>query len=51
MPQQTYGTYQYLLSVGAIVGAFTLTGMNSAVVRSVEAVNAAYAAARGEQAA
>ncbi len=35
LPPQTYGTYQYLLSVGALLGAFTLTGMNSAVVRAV----------------
>lgn len=35
LPKEVYGTYQYLLSVGVIVGAFTLTGMNSAVVRAV----------------
>jgi O-antigen/teichoic acid export membrane protein len=35
VPKEVYGTYQYLLSVGAIVGAFTLTGMNSAVTRAV----------------
>jgi O-antigen/teichoic acid export membrane protein len=33
--KDVYGTYQYLLSIGAIVGAFTLTGMNSAVTRAV----------------
>lgn len=33
--KDVYGTYQYLLSIGALVGAFTLTGMNSAVTRSV----------------
>lgn len=33
--KEAYGTYQYLLSIGAIVGAFTLTGMNSAVTRAV----------------
>lgn len=33
-PEQ-YGTYQYLLSAGAIIGAFTLTGMNTAVARAV----------------
>ncbi len=33
--KEDYGTYQYLLSVGAIIGAFTLTGMNSAVTRAV----------------
>jgi O-antigen/teichoic acid export membrane protein len=35
LPQNVYGTYQYLLSVGAIIGAFTLTGMNAAVTRAV----------------
>jgi len=35
VPKEAYGTYQYLLSIGAIVGAFTLTGMNSAVTRAV----------------
>lgn len=35
LPKEVYGNYQYLLSVGAIVGAFTLTGMNSAVTRAV----------------
>lgn len=35
LPKDVYGTYQYLLSIGAIVGAFTLTGMNSALTRAV----------------
>jgi O-antigen/teichoic acid export membrane protein len=35
LSKEVYGTYQYLLSIGAIVGAFTLTGMNSAVTRAV----------------
>lgn len=35
LPKEVYGTYQYLLSLGAIVGAFTLTGMNSALSRSI----------------
>lgn len=35
IPKDIYGTYQYLLSLGAIIGAFTLTGMNSAVTRAV----------------
>jgi O-antigen/teichoic acid export membrane protein len=35
LPQDIYGTYQYLLSLGTIVGAFTLTGMNSAITRAV----------------
>jgi len=33
--KEVYGTYQYLLSLGAIIGAFTLTGMNTAVTRAV----------------
>lgn len=32
---ETYGTYQYFLSFAAIAGAFTLTGMNTAVARAV----------------
>lgn len=32
---ETYGIYQYLLSAGAVIGAVTLTGMNSAVTRAV----------------
>ena len=35
LPKEIYGTYQYLISIGAIVGAFTLTGMNSAISRSI----------------
>lgn len=35
LSKEVYGTYQYLLSLGALVGAFTLTGMNGAVVRAV----------------
>lgn len=35
LPKDVYGTYQYLLSIGAIVGAFTLTGMNTSLVRAV----------------
>jgi O-antigen/teichoic acid export membrane protein len=33
--KEAYGTYQYLLSFGAIVSSFTLTGMNTAVTRAV----------------
>ncbi len=32
---QVYGTYQYLLSGAALIGALTLTGMNYAVTRAV----------------
>ncbi|MDB5266118.1 MAG: polysaccharide biosynthesis protein [Parcubacteria group bacterium] len=35
LTKETYGNYQYLLSVAAIVGAFTLTGMNTAITRAV----------------
>lgn len=35
LPKDVYGTYQYLLSIGAIVSAFTLTGMSTAVARAV----------------
>lgn len=35
LPKEVYGTYQYLLSVGAIIGSFTLTGMNNALTRAV----------------
>jgi len=35
LPKATFGTYQYLLSLGALIGALTLTGMNAAVSRSV----------------
>ncbi len=32
---EVYGTYKYILSIAGILGAFTLTGMGTAVVRSV----------------
>ncbi len=35
LPKETFGTYQYLLSVFSILTAFTLTGMNSAITRAV----------------
>ncbi len=35
VPKEIYGTYQYILSVFAILGVFSLTGMNSAVIRAV----------------
>jgi len=35
LPPEVYGTYQYLLSGAAIVGALTLTGLNGAVARAV----------------
>ncbi|MBP6868941.1 MAG: oligosaccharide flippase family protein [Candidatus Pacebacteria bacterium] len=35
LPKETYGLYQYLLSLFAIVTTVTLTGMNTAVTRAV----------------
>ncbi len=35
LPKDVYGTYQYLLSISAIIGTFTLSGMNTAVARAV----------------
>jgi len=34
-PQETYGTYKYLLSLAAIFSIFTLPGMNSAIAQAV----------------
>jgi O-antigen/teichoic acid export membrane protein len=35
LPSDVYGTYQYLISLSAIIAALTLGGMNSAVAQSV----------------
>lgn len=35
IPKETYGAYRYLLSIVGILTLFSLTGMNSAVTRSV----------------
>lgn len=35
LSKETYGVYQYLLSASVIIGAFTLTGMNTSVARSI----------------
>jgi O-antigen/teichoic acid export membrane protein len=35
LPKETYGLYKYILSILGILNIFTLTGMNSAVSRSV----------------
>lgn len=35
LPKEAYGTYQFIISLAAIVGTFTLTGMGLAVTRAV----------------
>src|SRR5579872_3261570 len=35
LPKDVYGNYQYLLSLASIASAFTMTGMNTAVMRAV----------------
>lgn len=35
IPKETYGEYKYILSIASILGLFTLTGLNTAVVKSV----------------
>lgn len=35
LSKEIYGTYQYLLSLGAMVAAFTMTGMSTAVTQAV----------------
>jgi len=35
LPKEVYGNYRYLLSIVGIVTAFTLTGMNTSVMRSI----------------
>lgn len=35
LPKETYGLYRYILSLVGVLGVFSLTGMNSAVARSV----------------
>ncbi|MHB9019321.1 MAG: oligosaccharide flippase family protein [Minisyncoccota bacterium] len=35
LPKENYGTYQFILSIGSIIGAFTLTGMNTAITQAV----------------
>lgn len=34
LPKEIYGNYKYILSIGGIIGALSLTGMNTAVVRA-----------------
>lgn len=35
LPREAFGTYQYLLSISAVLGALTLTGINTAVTNAV----------------
>lgn len=35
LPKETFGIYQYILSIAGILNIFTLSGMNNAVARSV----------------
>lgn len=35
LPKETYGLYKYVLSIAGILNVFTLTGMNSAISRTV----------------
>ena len=35
LPKDIYGTYQFVISISAIIGSFTLTGMNTAVTQAV----------------
>jgi O-antigen/teichoic acid export membrane protein len=35
VPKEAYGDYKYLLSIASLLGGFTLTGLGTAVIRSV----------------
>ncbi|OGY94852.1 MAG: hypothetical protein A2406_04585 [Candidatus Komeilibacteria bacterium RIFOXYC1_FULL_37_11] len=35
LPKETYGDYKYILSVAALIGIFTLPGINTAVTQSI----------------
>ncbi len=39
LSQEEYGTYKYIVSLSGILGAFTLTGMNTAITRAVASGN------------
>jgi O-antigen/teichoic acid export membrane protein len=39
LSKDSYGTYQFIISAGAIVGAFTLTGMGGALIPAVSRGN------------
>lgn len=35
LPKESYGSYRYILSLASILGSFTLTGLNTAIIQSV----------------
>ena len=35
LPKETFGTYQFIMSMAVIISAFTLTGMGTAITRAV----------------
>jgi O-antigen/teichoic acid export membrane protein len=35
IPQETYGTYKYIISLGGIIAIFTLSGLRTAVTQAV----------------
>ncbi|HEX8994090.1 MAG TPA: oligosaccharide flippase family protein [Candidatus Paceibacterota bacterium] len=35
LTKEVYGSYQFILAIGAVIGALTLSGMNNAVTRAV----------------
>ena len=35
LPDKIFGTYQFILAAAGLIGAFSLTGLNKAVVRAV----------------
>ncbi|HEY4488838.1 MAG TPA: oligosaccharide flippase family protein [Candidatus Paceibacterota bacterium] len=37
LPKDVYGTYQFIMSMAAVIAAFTLSGMSTAITRSVAA--------------
>lgn len=35
IPKEIYGEYQFIISIGSVIGAITLTGINSAITQAV----------------
>ena len=35
LPQETYGTYKYVMSIVGLIGAFSFSGMTTVVARAV----------------